>query len=84
MRDQLPGTRAAYLADPVLAGLAVEFDAFVGLNSWTCRGWSPGVRVYQHAGHFPPAELDEVIARLEPAVVSEPGRMLANFVASYG
>jgi GMP synthase (glutamine-hydrolysing) len=41
------------------------------------------VRVYQHAGYFPPAELDELIARLEPAVVTEPGRMLANFVARY-
>jgi GMP synthase (glutamine-hydrolysing) len=42
------------------------------------------VRVYQHAGYFPPAELDELIARLQPAVVTEPGRMLANFVARYG
>ena len=42
------------------------------------------VRVYQHAGYFPPAELDELIARLEPSVVTEPGRMLANFVARYG
>ena len=41
------------------------------------------VHVYQHAGYFPPAELDELIARLRPAVVTEPGRMLANFVARY-
>jgi GMP synthase (glutamine-hydrolysing) len=41
------------------------------------------VRVYQHAGYFPPAELDELIARLLPSVVTEPGRMLANFVARY-
>jgi GMP synthase (glutamine-hydrolysing) len=40
-------------------------------------------QVYQHAGYFPPAELDELIARLRTAVVSEPGRMLANFVARY-
>ncbi|MGY1636101.1 glutamine amidotransferase [Geodermatophilus sp. SYSU D00742] len=40
-------------------------------------------RVYQHAGYFPPAELEELIARLRTAVVSEPGRMLANFVARY-
>ncbi|MBB3082340.1 glutamine amidotransferase [Geodermatophilus sabuli] len=47
----------------------------------------PGVvtraRVYQHAGYFPPAELEELIARLRTAVVSDPGRMLANFVARY-
>jgi GMP synthase (glutamine-hydrolysing) len=41
------------------------------------------VHVYQHAGYFPPAELDELVARLAPAVVTEPGRMLANFVARY-
>jgi GMP synthase (glutamine-hydrolysing) len=41
------------------------------------------VHVYQHAGYFPPAELDELVARLRPAVVTEPGRMLANFVARY-
>ncbi len=41
------------------------------------------VRVYQHAGYFPPAELDDLIARLLPSVVTEPGRMLANFVARY-
>ena len=42
------------------------------------------VHVYQHAGYFPPSELEELIARLTPAVVTEPGRMLANFVARYG
>ena len=42
------------------------------------------VHVYQHAGYFPPAELDELVARLQPAVVTEPGRMLANFVARHG
>jgi GMP synthase (glutamine-hydrolysing) len=41
------------------------------------------VHVYQHAGYFPPAELDELVARLQPAVVTEPGRVLANFVARY-
>ena len=41
------------------------------------------VHVYQHAGYFPPAELDALVARLAPAVVTEPGRMLANFVARY-
>lgn len=41
------------------------------------------VRVYRHAGYFPPEELEELIVRLEAAVVSEPGRILANFVARY-
>lgn len=41
------------------------------------------VRVYQDAGYFPPAELEELIARLSAAVVTEPARMLANFVARY-
>jgi GMP synthase (glutamine-hydrolysing) len=108
------------LADPVLTGMAAEFDAFVG-HKEACRVLPPGavllagssacpvqmfrvkqnlyatqfhpeldlpglltrVRVYQHAGYFPPAELDTLIASLEPAVVTEPGRMLANFVARY-
>jgi GMP synthase (glutamine-hydrolysing) len=42
------------------------------------------VHVYQHAGYFPPEERDELIASLIPAVVTEPSRMLANFVARYG
>ena len=41
------------------------------------------VRVYQHAGYFPPAELDDLVARLTTAVVTEPARVLANFVARY-
>jgi GMP synthase (glutamine-hydrolysing) len=42
------------------------------------------VRVYQHAGYFPAAELDQLVATLTAAVVTEPGRMLANFVSRYG
>jgi GMP synthase (glutamine-hydrolysing) len=42
------------------------------------------VHVYQHAGYFPPSEVDELVARLTPAVVTEPARMLANFVTRYG
>ncbi|MCV2489992.1 glutamine amidotransferase [Geodermatophilus sp. YIM 151500] len=41
------------------------------------------IHVYQHAGYFPPAELEQLVARVETAVVTEPGRMLANFVARY-
>jgi GMP synthase (glutamine-hydrolysing) len=111
----------AGLADPVLAGMAGEFDAFVGhkeacsvlppsavllASSAACPvqmfrvrtnlyatqfhpeldlpGLLTRVRIYQHAGYFPPAELDDLIDRLMPSVVTEPGRMLANFVARYG
>jgi GMP synthase (glutamine-hydrolysing) len=42
------------------------------------------VRVYRDAGYFPAEELDELIARLTTAVVTEPPRILANFVARYG
>jgi GMP synthase (glutamine-hydrolysing) len=111
----------AGVADPVLAGMAPGFDAFVGhkeacsvlppdavllATSADCPvqmfrvkqnlyatqfhpeldlpGLVTRVHVYQHAGYFPPAELDELLGRLAPSVVTEPGRMLANFVARYG
>ena len=108
-------------ADPLLAGMPDEFDAFVG-HKEACRVLPPTavllassaacpvqmfrvknnlyatqfhpeldvpgiltrVHVYQHAGYFPPEELGELVARLTPAVVTEPGRMLATFVARYG
>jgi GMP synthase (glutamine-hydrolysing) len=41
------------------------------------------VRVYQHAGYFAPAELDDLVVRLGSVVVTESARMLANFVARY-
>ncbi len=41
------------------------------------------VRVYQHAGYFEPSEMNDLIARLTPAVITEPGRLLANFVRIY-
>jgi GMP synthase (glutamine-hydrolysing) len=114
------GLTDAGVADPVLAGVAAEFEAFVGhkeavhtlprnavllATSVSCPvqmfrvrtnlyatqfhpeldlpGLITRVRVYQNAGYFPPEELDALVARLEPAVVTEPGRMLANFVARY-
>ena len=107
--------------DPVLTGMADEFDAFVGhreacsvlpagavllASSDACPvqmfrvkenlyatqfhpeldvdGIITRVHVYQHAGYYPPEERDDLIARLTPAVITEPGRMLANFVARYG
>jgi GMP synthase (glutamine-hydrolysing) len=108
------------LADPVLAGMPAEFDAFVG-HKEACRvlpptavllATSPGcpvqmfrvkrnmyatqfhpeldvpgivtrVHVYRDAGYFPPAEVRELATRLSLAVVTEPSRMLANFVARY-
>ena len=42
------------------------------------------VRVYQHAGYFPPTELEDLVTRLSVAVVTEPSRLLVNFVARYG
>jgi GMP synthase (glutamine-hydrolysing) len=42
------------------------------------------VRVYQHAGYFAPAEMNDLIAVLSTAVVTEPGRILANFAQVYG
>jgi GMP synthase (glutamine-hydrolysing) len=42
------------------------------------------VRIYRDAGYFPPEELEDLVARLSVAVVSEPGRILANFVTRYG
>lgn len=42
------------------------------------------IRVYQHAGYFEPSEMNDLIARLTPAVVTEPGRLLVNFVQRYG
>lgn len=112
-------TRAG-LADPLLAGMPVEFDAFVG-HKEACRVLPPAAvllagspacpvqmfriktnlyatqfhpeldregitiraRVYRDAGYFPPAELDLLIGRLNTAVVTEPPRILANFVARY-
>ena len=90
-------------ADPVLAGMAPEFEAFVGhkeavrtlprdavllATSASCpvqmfrvrrnlyatqfhpeldvAGLLVRVRVYQHAGYFPPDELAALVARLEP------------------
>jgi GMP synthase (glutamine-hydrolysing) len=41
------------------------------------------VRVYRDAGYFPPEEMDALIATLQPAVVTEPGRLLANFVGQH-
>ena len=107
-------------ADPVLAGMSPEFEAFVGhkeavhtlprnavllATSASCPvqmfrvrsnlyatqfhpeldlpGLLTRVRVYRNAGYFPPAELGALEVRLAQAVVSEPGRMLANFVARY-
>jgi GMP synthase (glutamine-hydrolysing) len=41
------------------------------------------VRVYQHAGYFEPAEMNSLIDVLSQAVVTEPGRLLANFVRAH-
>ena len=36
------------------------------------------IETYRYAGYFEPAELNDVILRVTPATVTEPGRMLAN------
>ena len=41
------------------------------------------IHVYRDAGYFPPSELDALVARVTPAVVTEPARLLANFVARH-
>lgn len=47
------------------------------------RGILTRVRIYQHAGYFPPETLQEIIAGVSGAVVTQPPRILANFVARY-
>ncbi len=42
------------------------------------------IRVYQHAGYFEPSEMEELITRLSPSVITEPGRILANFAQVHG
>lgn len=42
------------------------------------------VRVYRDAGYFPAGELDALIERLWASQVTEPPRILQNFVARYG
>jgi GMP synthase (glutamine-hydrolysing) len=41
------------------------------------------VRIYRDAGYFPPETLEEIIAAVSGQVVTEPPRILANFVARY-
>lgn len=41
------------------------------------------VKVYQHAGYFPPHELDDLIGRVMQTEVTEPPRILAAFVSRY-
>jgi len=42
------------------------------------------VRVYRDAGYFPPDEVEELVERLRAALVTEPPKILTNFVARYG
>jgi GMP synthase (glutamine-hydrolysing) len=42
------------------------------------------IRVYQLYGYYPPDTMDEIIAGVRDAVVTEPPRILANFVSRYG
>lgn len=42
------------------------------------------VRVYRHAGYFPPEQVEDVVALLDGTKVTAPPRILANFAARYG
>jgi GMP synthase (glutamine-hydrolysing) len=42
------------------------------------------VRVYRDEGYFRPEEYDDLVDRLRSSVVTEPPRILHNFVARYG
>jgi GMP synthase (glutamine-hydrolysing) len=41
------------------------------------------IRVYQHAGYYHPETIDEIVDGVRGAVVTQPPRILANFVARY-
>ena len=41
------------------------------------------IETYRHAGYFAPEEMDEVIERVRAASVTEPPRILENFVRRY-
>lgn len=41
------------------------------------------IRIYQHYGYYPPETMDEIIDRVRGAVVTEPPKILAGFVARY-
>jgi GMP synthase (glutamine-hydrolysing) len=107
-------------ADPLLADLPDEFDAFVGhkeacsvlppdavllASSPTCpvqmfrvrsnlyatqfhpeldtAGIVTRLTIYRDNGYYAPHELDEVVARVRSATVTEPHRIVAAFVRRY-
>lgn len=41
------------------------------------------IHVYRDAGYFPPSDVDELVARVSPSVVTEPARILTSFVARF-
>lgn len=41
------------------------------------------IRIYQHAGYYPPETMDDLIAQVRGVVVTEPPRILTNFIANY-
>lgn len=41
------------------------------------------IRIYQHAGYYPPHTMHEIIDRVGSATVTHPPRILTNFVATY-
>ncbi len=42
------------------------------------------IRIYRHAGYFPPEEMDDLIDRVSTVDVEFPPKILRNFVERYG
>lgn len=107
--------------DPLLAGVAPKFDAFVGhkeamealpegcvhlVESPACpfqmvrhgrnvyatqfhpeadaAGFETRIRIYRHKGYFAPDEAEALVEMCRAARVSEPEKILRNFVRRYG
>ncbi|WP_417719864.1 glutamine amidotransferase [Salipiger sp.] len=47
-------------------------------------GFETRIRIYRHKGYFPPEEADALIDMCRAAPVTEPARILRNFVRRYG
>ena len=60
-------------------GYATQFHPELDVAGLVTR-----IHVYRDAGYFAPSELDELVARVTPAVVTQPARVLAAFVARFG
>jgi GMP synthase (glutamine-hydrolysing) len=48
------------------------------------EGLATRIRIYRHAGYFPPQQAEEIIAAVRRTSVSVPQQILRNFVVRYG